>query len=200
MTTAQSLWDRWCEAQGVLSSSVPLFDCDNKRRVLTRMVGRTRQRTILCRHPDMDAQILNETVKLVDDWSAKGGQFDGIIYMMFTSRPDGGIIPLYIGKAETFGRGEGNLSANLHRLDKDRLKFVRWGDNYQYHIGDLSAAALGGHLADKISPKCFRLAEVPFSQSSTKDNIKADRFLLDVLAILNVNYSVSALNEKGTVG
>lgn len=165
MKTAHSLWDRWCEAQGVLNGSVPLFDCDDERRVRTRMVGLARQRPIICRHPDMDALILNETAKLVDDWTAKGGQFDGIIYMMFMHRPDGGIIPLYIGKSETLGKGEGNLSANIYRLEKDRSKFARWGDNYQYHIGDLSAAALGGHPADKISPKYTRWAGVLFEDA-----------------------------------
>jgi hypothetical protein len=44
--------------------------------------------------------------------------------------------PLYIGKAETLGKGDGNLSANLLRLDSDTSKFARWGDNYAYHFGD----------------------------------------------------------------
>jgi hypothetical protein len=113
----------------------------------------------------MNTLILNETSKLVNDWSAKNGMFDGMIYMMFILGPDLGIVPLYIGKAETLGRGDGNLSANLHRLEKDRSKFARWGDNYQYHIGDLSAAALGGHPAEKISPKYTRWAEVLFEDA-----------------------------------
>lgn len=165
MKAAKSLWDRWCEAQDVLNGSVQLFDCDDELRVHTRMVGLARQRSILCRHPDMNALILNETSKLVNDWSAKNGMFDGMIYMMFILGPDLGIVPLYIGKAETLGRGDGNLSANLHRLEKDRSKFARWGDNYQYHIGDLSAAALGGHPAEKISPKYTRWAEVLFEDA-----------------------------------
>ena len=55
---------------------------------------------------------------------------------------DGCLIPLYIGKSETFGRGDGNLSANLRSLHRNKDKIARWGDNYKYHIGDLSAVAL----------------------------------------------------------
>lgn len=165
MTTATNLWNRWCQAQHVLAASVPMFDTDDGQRVRTRTVGTSRMRPVLCRHPDMDALILGQTAKLVDDWNAKSGLYDGIIYMMFTPQAGGGITPLYIGKAETLGKGDGNLSANLHRLEKDRTKFARWGDNYQYHIGDLSAAALIGHPADKVSPKYTHWARLLFEDA-----------------------------------
>jgi hypothetical protein len=31
-------------------------------------------------------------------------------------------------------------------LQSDKGKFARWGDNYQYHIGDLSAVSVHGHV------------------------------------------------------
>ena len=165
MSTTLSLWNRWCEAQNVLAGSVPLFDCDDSRRVRTRRIGSSNPRPVLCRHPEMDALMLRQTALLVGDWKSKQNQYDGIIYMMFVPQTNGEILPLYIGKAETLGKGDGNLSANLIRIEKDRSKFARWGDNYQYHIGDLSAAALGGHPADKISPKYIRWAEVLFEDA-----------------------------------
>jgi len=165
LSTTLSLWNRWCEAQNVLAGSVPLFDCDDSRRVRTRRIGSSNPRPVLCRHPEMDALMLRQTALLVGDWKSKQNQYDGIIYMMFVPQTNGEILPLYIGKAETLGKGDGNLSANLIRIEKDRSKFARWGDNYQYHIGDLSAAALGGHPADKISPKYIRWAEVLFEDA-----------------------------------
>jgi hypothetical protein len=66
---------------------------------------------------------------------------------------DGSLVPLYIGKAESFGKGHGNLSANLCNLHTSKNKFARWGDNYAYHIGDLSAPVLTGHPVEKRNPK-----------------------------------------------
>ena len=125
----------------------------------------------------MDALMLQETALLVDDWKSKQNQYDGIIYMMFAPQTNGEILPLYIGKAETLGKGDGNLSANLIRIEKDRSKFARWGDNYQYHIGDLSAAALVGHPVDKISPKYSRWAadlfdEIPSENPRLREDVR----------------------------
>ncbi len=169
MSTTLSLWNRWCEAQNVLAGSVPLFDCDHSRRVLTRRIGSSNPRPVLCRHPEMDALMLLQTALLVDDWKSKQNQYDGIIYMMFVPQTNGEILPLYIGKAETLGKRDGNLSANLTGIEKDRSKFARWGDNYQYHIGDLSAAALAGHPVGKISPKYSRWAEDLFDEIPTEN-------------------------------
>ena len=74
-------------------------------------------------------------------------------------------IPLYIGKAETLGRGNGNLSANLRGVHTDRSKFARWGDNYAYHIGDLSACVLPGHDPTKKTAKYQSWAECIFEQA-----------------------------------
>ena len=169
MSTTLSLWNRWCEAQNILADSVPLFDCDDSSRVRTRRIGSSNPRPVLCRHPEMDALMLRQTALLVEDWKSKQNQYDGIIYMMFVPQTNGEILPLYIGKAETLGKRDGNLSANLTGIEKDRSKFARWGDNYQYHIGDLSAAALAGHPVGKISPKYSRWAEDLFDEIPTEN-------------------------------
>ncbi len=64
---------------------------------------------------------------------------------MHTRSVDGGVVPRYIGKSETVGKTPGVLSANLARLATDTSKFGRWGDNYAYHIGDMSSVVLPGH-------------------------------------------------------
>jgi hypothetical protein len=75
----------------------------------------------------------------------KAAGYDGIIYIMHTGYSDGVIVPRYIGKSETAGKTTGVPSVNLLRLETDKSKFGRWGDNYAYHIGDLSSVVLPGH-------------------------------------------------------
>ena len=73
-------------------------------------------------------------------------------------------MPLYIGKTETFGKGDGNLSANLLNIRTDRSKFARWGHNYAYHVGDLSACVLPGHSPDKVTKKYSEWAKTMFAE------------------------------------
>jgi len=104
------------------------------------------------RSPEMEALILAETDKLVEDWESGTHQYDGLIYCMGERQGDQ-FIPLYIGKTETFGKGAGNLSANIKNLKTDKSKFARWDDNYAYHVGDLSACVLPGHADEKQTIK-----------------------------------------------
>jgi hypothetical protein len=79
------------------------------------------------------------------------------------------LVPLYIGKAETFGRGKGNLSENLRDLHKRKDKFARWGDNYAYHIGDLSAAVFPDPVhVEKRNPKYIEWASKIFQGTPTR--------------------------------
>ncbi|AOW75543.1 hypothetical protein A3Q34_00790 [Colwellia sp. PAMC 20917] len=57
---------------------------------------------------------------------------------------EGNVKPLYIGKTESQGR-KNNISANIKYINTNKSNFARWGDNYQYHIGDLSAVVVPGH-------------------------------------------------------
>lgn len=150
---AVQIWRRFCKRFDVVQQSVPLFASDEAGVVAHRMIGRGSSiRPALMRSPSMEALLLAETRKLVDDWQAGTHRYDGLIYFMGW-RAEDEFIPLYIGKTETFGKGAGNLSANIKRLERDRSKFARWGDNYAYHVGDLSACVLPGHAEKKRSTK-----------------------------------------------
>jgi len=136
------LWKEFCQNQGVLDSSIPLFEADGNV-VQTKEIGSKHRRRVLVRSRQMEAVILEETDKLVVDYQTGKNVFDGLIYIMY--RKDGStLVPLYIGKTETIGKAN-DLSANIKNLHRDKSKFARWGDNYAYHIGDLSAATLPGH-------------------------------------------------------
>ncbi len=75
-------------------------------------------------------------------------------------------LPLYIGKTETFGKRGQNLSANLKNLHNDKSKFARWGDNYAYHIGDLSACVMSGHAESKRTLKYMSWARCLFTEGA----------------------------------
>ena len=66
----------------------------------------------------MEKLVRGECGKLIADWKAKAGAYDGLIYLMATEQ-DGQVVPLYIGKAETLGKGNGDLSANIKGVDGD---------------------------------------------------------------------------------
>lgn len=150
---ALEVWTKFCDRFSIAERSVPLFAADENGVVASRTVGRgPSTRPVLLRSPEMEAMVFAETERLVGDWAGGTHLCDGLIYCMGW-RQDGRFLPLYIGKAETHGKGNGNLSANLKNLKTDRSKFARWGDNYAYHVGDLSACVLPGHLPEKRSGK-----------------------------------------------
>ncbi len=129
------------------------------------MIGRGELlRPVLARSPAMEALVIAEAAKLVDDWRSGQHRYGGLIYCMGWHQ-NGMVVPLYIGKAETLGKGDGNLSANLKNLATDRSKFARWGDNYAYHIGDLSACVLPGHSEGKRSAKYESWASTLFESA-----------------------------------
>ena len=161
MGNALELWNRWCREQHIVEQGVPLFSYDENLVVRTRLIGSSSKRPVLCRHEDMEKLVLSQVNILNTDWNDGIHGYDGLIYLMFVKGSES-VVPLYIGKAETFGKGDRNLSVNLRNLHTDRSKFARWGDNYQYHLGDLSAAVLAGHAVDKISPKYVRWARALF--------------------------------------
>lgn len=148
------------------AQAVPLFDVENDLVVRTQLKGTANPRLILKRSPEMEALVLREVDTLVDDWQRQEHAYDGLIYVIFTLS-DNRVRPLYIGKAESLGRGRGNLSANLIGLQRDKGKFARWGDNYAYHIGDLSAAVLPGHDPSKVVEKYRSWARKLFLTSPT---------------------------------
>jgi hypothetical protein len=160
MTHAAKVWSKFCQRFNVVEQSVPLFTTDANGVVAHRMLGRN-SRPILMRSTAMEALIVAETAKLVEDWQTGQHRYNGLIYCMGERQGDQ-FIPLYIGKTETFGKGAGNLSANIQNLKTDKSKFARWGDNYAYHVGDLSACVLPGHADGKKTIKYQAWAEQLF--------------------------------------
>jgi hypothetical protein len=161
-TSAHYVWHRFCSRFKVTGRSVPLFDVSDGL-VATKQIGLKHPRRVLCRSAEMEAMIVAEASKAVADIGS--ANVDGLIYMML--RVDGGkVIPLYIGKAGAIGKTDGKLSVNMVNLDRDRSKFCRWGDNYAYHIGDLSAVVLG-HPAERQSHKYRRWADSLFVSHPT---------------------------------
>ena len=160
------IWDDFCSEMKISDTGVPLFEATNSGTVRTKEIGLKNRRSVLCRSREMEDLLISETDILISDWERGTGLYDGLIYMMFTLRGDK-IFPLYIGKAETIGKGNGNLSANIKNISKDKSKFARWGDNYAYHIGDLSAAVLPGHDPNKMNRKYLDWGRTLFIDLST---------------------------------
>src|SRR5215813_7691596 len=126
MKTAKQIWDDFCTTHRIATDSVPLFASDEFGFVETREIGQKVKRRVLGRHGDMEELILRETDILVKDWSQGAHQYDGLIYIMHRRGDDGHVVPLYIGKAETFGRGTKNFSASICNLRSRKDKFARW--------------------------------------------------------------------------
>ncbi|MBE1426272.1 hypothetical protein H4684_002937 [Desulfomicrobium macestii] len=112
----------------------------------------------------METLVLAESDILIDDWKSGRGEYDGLIYLMYTISNHDDVIPLYIGKAESIGKNGGNLSANIANLHRDKSKFARWGDGYAYHIGDLSAVAVLDHPREKVTSKYTNWASRLFEE------------------------------------
>jgi hypothetical protein len=144
MNNHQQLWNQFCTTNNIATNKVPLFETSFDLAVKTKQIGKPNPRNILCRSPEMDTLIRAECAKLIDDWKQKAFAYDGLIYMMLAEEPEG-VVPLYIGKAETLGKKGRKLSDNIKGVRTSTWLFARWGDNYAYHIGDLSAAVLQGY-------------------------------------------------------
>lgn len=145
-----ALWNEFCQIHSVIDSSVPLFELSGDN-VSIRPYGKN-ERLLLQRSQEMDRLVITETNKVLKDFETGAKKYDGLIYMMFWVE-DGSVIPLYIGKSEKIGRRGGNLSANIDNIERNIGKFSRWGYNYAYHLGDLSAVVCPGHPPKKITQR-----------------------------------------------
>lgn len=145
-----ALWNNFVSAHQIDTDSVPLFTI-NEGRVASFAYGRD-QRLVLKRSDDMELLMRRLGQQLMKEFSQQSIVHDGILYLMFRRQNDG-VIPLYFGKAEILGRGDANLSANISDLATGDGKFGRWGYNYAYHFGDLSAVTLPGHPEGKKTRK-----------------------------------------------
>ena len=169
MNTHIEIWNHFASIHEIQKNWVDLFDVNVDSIVNTKLIGTQNKRKILCRSKAMETLIIRECEKLVMDWKDNTEIYDGLIYIMGVEL-ENGIAPLYIGKAEKYGRGDKNLSININGVTKDKSKFGRWGDNYAYHMGDLSAAAIG-HDSKFVQPKYQDWANKLF-ESIPNDNVK----------------------------
>ena len=149
----QALWDAFCAAHRIAETSVPLFATAPDGTVEVFAYGRD-ARPILRRSTEMEA-LLVDTVEQV--LASRSESAEGVLYVMHSLNAAGRVVPLYVGKAGRYGRA-GGISANLVGIRANTGKFARWGYNYAYHMGDLSAAAVPGHATDKVTSKYQRWA------------------------------------------
>ncbi|WP_162820354.1 hypothetical protein [Microvirga calopogonii] len=163
----KALWDQFCEAHSIATRSVPLFAADSMGRVEVVRLGE-KQAPFLRRSPAMEDMIGMAVEQVL---AAPPDDAEGLLYMMLRLDEQGGVIPLYVGRAGRHGKNGSPLSANLKGIQRTRhggwgngRKFARWGYGFAYHIGDLSCAALHGHEPRQPAPKYLRWARHLFSE------------------------------------
>ena len=145
-----SLWNEFEVAHNIATNSVPLFeDCEGFTQTIS--YGKD-GRTVIKRSKERECLMRSLGRTLIDEYQTSTVKHDGILYIMMTLEDDS-LKPLYIGKAEIFGKQNQNLSANISDLASGNGKFGRWGYNYAYHLGDLSAATCPGHDPQRITTK-----------------------------------------------
>jgi hypothetical protein len=138
---------------------IPLFKVNNNM-VETQEYGKNK-RTVLVRSEAMENLLVGEVEKVLNDFHANQDEYEGLIYMMYKLK-NNLIVPLYIGKSEKYGKQGDNLSENISNIRLNKSKFCRWGNNYAYHIGDLSAVICPGHPEDKKRNKYKKWARAIF--------------------------------------
>ena len=159
------IWLEFLKRYDIINSSSDLFKndqmvCEVKEK------NKNNSTPILARHPSMENRVIEQVSIIEKDYISNQNLYEGLIYMMFTLRQNQ-LIPLYIGKTETFGKSNKNLSANIKNLKTNKNFFARWGDNYSYHIGDLSAVALNGHNEENKTTKYTDWAKTIFTDFPT---------------------------------
>lgn len=159
MNNKLQLWNDFCSANNVIQSSVPLFELEGDH-VVTFPYGKNK-RSLLKRSSQMDSLVIREVNKVINDFNNGTEEYEGLIYMMFWKDNDN-VLPLYIGKSEKYCKKGKNLSENIKVIETDQGKFCRWGYNYAYHIGDLSAVVCEGHPDNKKTDKYSKWSKVQF--------------------------------------
>ena len=157
----REIWDRFCVEHSIADQAVPLFQSTGGV-VKTFMHGEGEGRCLVRRSEEMEALIVREVTRVLEDYDSGSDLFEGLIYMMF-HRVGHEVIPLYIGKSEKFGKSHGVLSANIAGIEGNRSKFCRWGNSYAYHIGDLSAVVCPGHSKKRRTRKYSNWANKLFA-------------------------------------
>lgn len=165
------LWQDFLTANRVVDESVSLFATDSQR-VVTIPYGRDR-RLVLKRSDEMEQLLRRFGRELVAEYHRGQINHDGILYLMFQLE-DRVVKPLYFGKAEIYGKGQASLSVNISDLVNGDGKFGRWGYNYAYHVGDLSAVTLPGHPPTASTRKYNSWRRSLFNETPDGPHLKGD--------------------------
>jgi len=104
------LWNLFVAAHNVHEQSVPLFEMQEGNVVVINYGANSRK--VLKRSDEMEQLLRKLGTQLIAEHKEGKSVHDGILYMML-AREGETLVPLYIGKAETFGKGDRNLSANI---------------------------------------------------------------------------------------
>lgn len=158
----QKIWDDFCTQNNVAKQGVPLFEVTHSLEVSTHQIGKINKRKVLSRSADMESLVIKQVELLITDKERESSIYDGLIYLMFYIE-EGDVKPLYIGKTESKGR-KNSISANIKNIKTNKSNFARWGDNYQYHIGDLSAVVIPGHPLKESKLKYLNWADTLFQE------------------------------------
>lgn len=170
-TSKLNLWYSFIASNRIDEESVPLF-ASNGGLVVTMPYGQD-GRLVLRRSVEMDSLMRRLGQELISEFREGNVRHDGILYLMFRREPSG-VVPLYVGKAEIYGKGDANLSANIADLASGEGMFGRWGYNYAYHIGDLSAVTLKGHPDSKRTQKYEHWRRALFDDANDSLRMKGD--------------------------
>ncbi|MBD1859969.1 MULTISPECIES: hypothetical protein [Leptolyngbya] len=161
-----NLWQQFCCDYEIRETGVPLFNAHGN--IVKTMPYGQKGRLLLQRSVEMEALIIDEVSKVVRDFEQGENVYEGLIYMMFWQN-DHHVIPLYIGKSEKYGKQDSNLSVNIKNIAGNKHKFCRWGNGYDYHIGDLSAVVCPGH--QKMAPKYKKWASKLFESFPSSEPV-----------------------------
>lgn len=191
------LWNNFCHRYFDSKLGIPLFST-NENIVNIKKYGKN-DRLILQRSEEMENLVIEEVSKVIQDFEAGTDIYEGLIYTMYyREKSDDNrdlVVPLYIGKSEKFGKQGNNLSANIKGINNNGNKgyFCRWGDNYAYHIGDLSAVVCPNHPQKKIQRKYQNWASLLFDNYPAEYPTNTPRLKKDVFFCIHAW-------QKGSIG
>lgn len=171
MPDKTKLWNDFVQANNVEREAVPLFNTVGN--IVSQLRYGVNARAVLQRSEAAEQLMRGLGRQLICEYRDGRIEHDGILYMML-HRGGSGLVPLYIGKAETFGKGDRNLSANISDLATGNGNFGRWGYNYAYHLGDLSAVTLPGHPPEKQTIKYKSWRDTLFDVDGDTVSLKAE--------------------------
>lgn len=138
----------------LVEGSSPLFFLTEWGSLATRELSGM---TLLCRHPDMEQNVIEQCELLREDVKEGNFEYEGLFTMVFLWE-DSSVTPYFFTATEETGRDGFKLSKNLSdtkSTNTSRRFFARWGDDYERHIGQLSNAMFpeNGIKASKVKAK-----------------------------------------------